>query len=564
MKTMRVLISATVLSMAAHGVLSAQAAPDRIYVNGKIVTVDDYFSIGEAVAVGGNRFMATGTTEEIRALADADTIVTDLGGRTVIPGLIDNHNHVVRATEYWPNEARLDGVTSRAEALNILGAKADALADGQWLMSLGGWSQAQFLDSQDDFTRAELDELAPDRPAFIQAVYSHAFVNTAWFEAMGIAIAISADEQAAAEGLAAQVARDADGRATGRVNGGFPMVELALERFPPVTSEEQIEAVKASFAHLNSIGLTAVYDPAGVGIRRESYVRLREIAAEGELTVRIYHTLGGSTPRTPQDVRDLVAEIQASKPFQGDAFVDLIAVGEIYYTPFHWDSPTEPTSPNDEDIDWARQVLLESARGGWSVQTHAIQPATIDFLLDTIAEVNAIHPIRPLRWSITHADNITAGQLERVRHLGMNVQLRSNPVMGGREPVFERFGDAAYDMPPLRMVQESGVSYGLGTDGTKAAQIDPFVTLWWAVTGKALNGEVIQHQTLTREEALIATTRANAQLMFQEQNIGAIKPGLLADMVVLDRDYLTVPADEIKDIRPVATFVGGSMVYGSL
>ena len=173
-------------------------------------------------------------------------------------------------------------------------------------------------------------------------------------------------------------------------------------------------------------------------------------------------------------------------------------------------------------------------------------------------------PVRPLRWTITHADNITAGQLDRVRQLGMNVQLRSNPVMGDRGPVFEHFGDAAYHMPPLRTAQESGVSYGLGTDGTKAAQIDPFVTLWWAVTGKALNGEVIQHQTLTREEALIATTRANAHLMFMEHDIGAIKPGLLADMVVLDRDYLTVPEDAIKDIRPVATLVGGRIVYGGL
>ena len=204
------------------------------------------------------------------------------------------------------------------------------------------------------------------------------------------------------------------------------------------------------------------------------------------MTLRVYHTLGGSMPRTPQDARDL------------------------------------------------------------------------------IAEVNAVHPVRALRWTVTHADNITAAQLERVRHLGMNVQLRSNPVMGGREPVFEHFGDAAYHMPPLRTAQASGVSYGLGTDGTKAAQINPFVTRWWAVTGKALNGEVIQHQTLTREEALIATTRGNAQLMFMEQNIGAIKPGLLADMVVLDRDYLTIPEDEIKEIRPVATMVGGRIVYGGL
>ena len=564
MRLIRTLIAVPVLLAFGHGSLNAQEAPDRVFINGKIVTVDDYFSIHEAVAVRGERFLATGSSEEMQALADAETVVTDLGGRTVIPGLIDNHNHVIRATEYWPNEARLDGVTSRAEALEILRAKGEELPEGVWLMSLGGWSEAQFLDSQEDFTLAELDALAPDRPAFIQALYSHAYVNTAWFEAMGIPLDASVDERAGAEGLAARVVRDADGRATGRLNGGFPMVEEALRYFPPVSPDAQVDAVKIAFRHLNSIGLTAVYDPAGVGIRREGYARIREIAADGELTLRVYHTLGGSTPRTPRDARDLIAEIEASKPFQGDDFVDLIAVGEIYYVPFHWDGTIDATDPGEEDIDWAREILLTSARGGWSVQTHAVQPATIDHLLNLVEEVNAVHPVRPLRWTITHADNITAGQLDRVRQLGMNVQLRSNPVMGERGPVFEHFGDAAYHMPPLRTAQDSGVSYGLGTDGTKAAQIDPFVTLWWAVTGKALNGEVIQHQTLTREEALIATTRANAHLMFMEHDIGAIKPGLLADMVVLDRDYLTVPEDEIKDIRPVATMVGGRIVYGEL
>ncbi|MED5534562.1 MAG: amidohydrolase family protein [Pseudomonadota bacterium] len=564
MKLIKLAFTIAISSIVSHSLLLAQESPDQIFLNGKIATVDDFFSISEAVAIKGERILAVGTNEEIESLSEPSTPRTDLDGRTVIPGLIDNHNHVVRATEYWPNEARLDGVTSRSEALEILNAKAETLASGNWLMSLGGWSEAQFIDSQADFTLAELDAVAPERPAFIQSVYHHAFGNTAWFNAMGIPLNASQEEQSAAVGLAAHVVRDVSGQATGRLNGGFPMIELALQNFPPVSSEQQIEAIKSSFTHLNSIGLTTVYDPAGVGIRRESYARLREIALDSGLTVRIYHTLGGSTPRTPQDARELIAEIERSKPFQGNSFVDLIAVGEIYYTPFHWDNTLRPTAPESNDIAWARQILIASAQGGWSVQTHATQPETIDYLLNLVAEVNQIHPVRQLRWSITHADNINAEQLERARHLGMNIQLRSNMVMGGRTPIFEEFGDAAYDMPPLRMVQNSGVSYGLGTDGTKAAQINPFVTLWWAVTGKALNGEVIQHQTLTREEALIATTRANALLMFQEQNIGAIKPGLLADMLVLDRDYFTVPADEIKDIRPVATIVGGRIVYGSL
>jgi len=113
-------------------------------------------------------------------------------------------------------------------------------------------------------------------------------------------------------------------------------------------------------------------------------------------------------------------------------------------------------------------------------------------------------------------------------------------------------------------VQASGIAYGLGSDGTKASQINPFVTLWWAVSGKALNGKVVSKQTLTREEALIAHTRSNAYLLWQEMRLGAIKPGLFADMLVLDRDYFSVPVDEIKDIRPVATIVNGEIVYGEL
>jgi predicted amidohydrolase YtcJ len=133
-----------------------------------------------------------------------------------------------------------------------------------------------------------------------------------------------------------------------------------------------------------------------------------------------------------------------------------------------------------------------------------------------------------------------------------------------RVTLIEELGEAAYHIPPLRLVQDSGIPWGLGTDGTKATQINPFVTLGWAVTGLALNGEKVLTETLSREEALIAHTRSNAYLMFQESNVGTIRPGLLADMLVLDRDYLTVPVNEIMEIFPVATFVGGEIVYGAL
>ncbi len=563
-RLLRILLLAATLSCAQA--IQAQPAADTVLYNGKIVTVDDFFAVEEAIAIRGERIVAIGTDAEMRDLAGSNTTLIDLRGRTVIPGLIDNHNHIIRATEYWPNEARLDGVTSRLEALTLLEEKAAALPAGEWLMSLGGWTEAQFVDDQSDFTLAELDEIAPDRPAFVQSTYDHVFANSRWFDAMGIPLVASRSQQGAQSDLAAYVVRDETGRATGRLNGGIGMVALAIERFPEVAAERQLAAIRAALTHLNSIGLTSVYDPGGVGISAESYTRLRGLADGDGLTVRMFHTLGGGTPSTPAEARDVVAQIEMTRPFQGDHVMDLIAIGEIYYAPFHWDGLFEPRRPNAEDLAAARSILTAAAAGGWSVQTHAAHPETIDLLLDVMTDINAEYPLRQLRWSITHADRVGPTQLERIRHLGMNLQLRSISVLAQprRYRLLEDLGEAALHVPPLRLVQASGVPWGLGTDGTKATQINPFITLWWAVTGHALNGDTVLVETLTREQALIAHTRSNAYLLFQEANIGALEPGLLADMLVLDRDYLTVPADEIRDIRPVATIVGGQVVWGDL
>jgi predicted amidohydrolase YtcJ len=562
-KTILVNLSALILLTVianAHG----QEVPDTIYLNGKIVTVDDYFSIAEAVAVRGNTIQAVGSNQEISSLKGDATLVVDLQGRTVMPGLIDNHNHVVRATEYWPNDARLDGVTSRSKALEVLKAKADELPPGEWLMSLGGWAESQFSDSRRDFTLAELDAISMDRPVFIQSVYDHAYGNTAWFNTMGIPLIASKPELENAEGLASYVLHDNQGKVTGRLNGGFAMIGQAISRFPAVPAEKQAAAIKTAMTFLNSIGLTTIYDPGGVGIKQESYERIRQMSASEGIPVRVFHTLNTDVPTKTEQAREFIKRINATKPFQGDAAMDMIAVGEIYYGPFHWDNVLNAVTPADDVIAIGKEILMAAAAGSWPVQTHAMQHQTIDVLLDVFEEVNREHPMRHLRWSITHADNISPEQFERARHLGLNLQLRSTPVLGDRDAIEKKFGDASYQMPPLRRVQESGIPFGLGTDGTKGNQINPFVTLWWAVSGKALNGDVVTHQTLSREEALIAHTRANAYLIFQEARLGAIKPGLLADMLVLDRDYLSVPVDEIKDIRPVATIVDGEIIFGEL
>src|SRR5262249_54792051 len=145
--------------------------------------------------------------------------------------------------------------------------------------------------------------------------------------------------------------------------------------------------------------------------------------------------------------------------------------------------------------------------------------------------------------------------LARMKELGMYAAVHPWGVINGGIQL-RIFGESAYDMPPLAMIQNSGILWGLGSDGSRANQILLFTTLWWAVTGKMVGGTKVLRQTISREDALIAHTRKNAYLVFQENNLGSIQPGKLADFLILDRDYLTVPADQIKDIHPVFTILG--------
>jgi predicted amidohydrolase YtcJ len=520
--------------------------------NGNIVTVDDRFSVRQAVAVAGGRVIAVGTNAEILDRAGPHDEVIDLGGATVIPGLIDNHNHFVRGTAHWTQEVRLEGATSRDEVLTRLKDRATRLRPGDWLLTLGGWHTDQLRGDRSDLTLGELDAIAGAHPAFVQVGYSHAFVNSALLRAF--------------DGKVPGLVRNADGSPTGRVNGGIVSLNAIAARFPAPGAADGTEGVRAAAAYYNSIGLTSVFDPGGVGVPESAYEHVAALAARGELTLRVLTTLGDATnAQTPGQAAEMAGRIRRAKPFRGDCWHDRIAVGEVYYAPFHWDHPAVPPRPNKEDVAAADEILRAAADGGWPVQTHSVTADGLDLVLGAYERVNAKRPIRPLRWSVTHAEGITEAQLERARRLGVTLQIRSMGVIGGQQHAIEVHGEQAVRrMPPLRAIADSGLSWGLGTDGTKAAQINPFVTLWWAVTGQALGGGVAVDTTLSREEALIAHTRNNAWLTFQEGYTGSIRPGLCADLVVLDRDYLTVPPGEIKDIRPVATVVAGKVVHGNL
>jgi predicted amidohydrolase YtcJ len=208
---------------------------------------------------------------------------------------------------------------------------------------------------------------------------------------------------------------------------------------------------------------------------------------------------------------------------------------------------------------WYR-LTREVARAGIPIIIHTVTEQGIDAQLEQVERINKEIPIRPLRWSFMHMEGVTPAQAERMKKLNMFIAVNPREIVSGGL-LHRSWGDRAFAMPPLKEIQDSGVMWGLGTDAFEVNQFRPFQTLYWAVTGKMVGGTVVNTHTVSREAALIAHTRSNAYLFFRENDLGSIQAGRFADLVVTDKDYLTVPAEEIKDIKSVMTIVGGKVVY---
>jgi predicted amidohydrolase YtcJ len=219
----------------------------------------------------------------------------------------------------------------------------------------------------------------------------------------------------------------------------------------------------------------------------------------------------------------------------------------------------EPISPPEVWNEWGR-FALAAAKAGVPAQLHTVTEKAIDAQIDQLEKVNKQVNLRPLRWAFMHMEGVTPPQIERMKKLNMFIAVNPRPIVSGGL-LHKIQGDKGYAMPPMREIQDSGIMWGFGTDAFEVNQFRPFQTLYFAVTGKMVGGTVVNTHTVSREAALIAHTRSNAYLFFRENDLGSIQPGRFADLVVTDRDYLTVPADQIKDIKSVITMVGGRIVY---
>jgi predicted amidohydrolase YtcJ len=503
----------------APGALAQQAA-DTIVTHGKILTVDAAFRTVEALAISNGRIVATGTSADIARYAGKNTRVIDVAGATVIPGLIDNHFHFTRGADTWHQQARFEGVESRREALRILGAKAASLKPGEWIMVQGGWTPRQFADAPGGFTLEELDGVAPNNPTFVQEGYSVVYANGLALKAVGL--------------------NPADGarrNAQGLVSFQPPM---ALYDAMPKTSAAQREQNLTDFMReLNSTGLTGVYS-----LGQSEFLAAR--AAKGPLPLRLWQTLNfnAADPTSASKAAELISR---SRPNQFDGQHGIFGLGEVLYGPFFDLAPRKEPWPAAIMSEYGK-LATAAARAGWHVHQHVINNNAVTDLLDTLEQVNKTQPLTGLRWTLGHVYDISAVNIARAKAMGITLGVHGAAMQAGAHM-------------PLRRIADSGIVYGLGTDATIVSHYSPFVTLGWVVSGLDVGGNKVLDETLTREEALIAHTRSNAYLFSQEKALGSLEVGKQADLVVLDRDYMTVPAADIKRITPTMTMVGGRVVF---
>ena len=405
---------------AAASMINAQGqAPNLVLSNGKIVTVDDRFTIAEAVALRGERIVGVGTNQEIAQLAGPNTRTIDLGGRTVIPGLIDNHAHIMEEGPIWALELRLDGVELRTEALEMMRQRAIDLDPGEWVFTLGGWAMDQFTDDGSHFTRDELDRVAPDNPVLLQFTRSHTYLNSRAIEAIGLN-----------EMNAPWIVREVGGRPTGGIEAeGINQVGRAR----PAPPEEMFESSSlAMIQDMNRAGLTTAGGPCPANL----VDRFRQFARGGRLNMRFFCFLPTGASGTPDPVDRLLPLIARLKPFQGDNWVDLTAHGESVYRPLHDSMLAPTTNPTREQLFQWRRVATEVARAGLPLHVHATIENTITTFLDQIELINQEYPIRNLRWALAHVDQVDASHIERMKDLGMYLAVHTRPTVMGQ--IFNR------------------------------------------------------------------------------------------------------------------------------
>jgi predicted amidohydrolase YtcJ len=533
---------------------------DLILHNGRFVTMDDARPSADAVLIANGRFAAVGTADEIMRRRDAATTVVDLQGRTVIPGLVDTHLHVIRGGLNYTMELRWDGVPSLADAMRMLKAQAARTPAPQWVRVIGGFCELQFAEKRLP-TLAELNEAAPDTPVFILHLYDRALLNRAALRAVGY----TKDTPEPPGGF---IERDARGEPTGLLvaNPNATILYKTLALGPKLSEEHQLHSTRHFMRELNRLGVTSCCD-AGGGFQAypQDYSVITELQKRGELTVRIAYNLFTQNPK--QELRDFTEWTRTARLYHGDDALRLNGAGEmLVYSAADFEDFRVPRPDMPKEMEGELEAVVRLlATKGWPFRLHATYDETITRALDVFERVHRDVPLANLRWIFDHCETISDRNIARIAALGGGIAIQHRMAFQG-EYFVERYGRAAAEAtPPVRRMLQAGIPLFAGTDATRVASYNPWTCLWWLVTGKTVGGTELYPESnrLSRYEALRLLTAAGGWLSREEDRKGRIAPDHFADLTVLSEHYFDVPADRIRGIESVLTVVGGRVVHAS-
>ena len=543
---------------------AARANPyaDLVVKNAAITTLDPQQPSASALAVKDGKFVFVGEERDLGAFRGPDTKTIDAGGRALIPGLNDSHLHAVRGGRFYNLELRWDGVKSLKRGLAMIREQAARTPKGQWVRVIGGWTPYQFEEKRMP-TIAELNEAAPNTPVFVLFLYSQALMNKSGMEALK---------------LTSESKPPAGGRYEFVDGGGVilhadpsPMILYStIAQLPQLSAEDQLNSTQQFYHELNRFGLTSAVDPGGGGHAYPAdYQASKSLADKHRLPLRIANYLFAQKAGTElQDYQKWTAEEKLTLPKVADKLDDYALEGggeNLVWSAGDFENFMAPRpelkAGMESELTAVTRVL---AKAQWPIRIHATYNESISRMLDVFERVFKETNYRS-RWCIDHAETISDKNLLRIKAMGGAIAVQDRMAFAG-EIFVERYGkDAAAAAPPIRRMLELGIPVGAGTDATRVSSHNPWLSLYWLVTGKTVGGLQLEaaENHLTREEALKLYTVGSAWFSGDEENKGRIARGQLADFAILSSNYFDVPEEQIRNIESLLTVVNGEIVYAA-
>jgi predicted amidohydrolase YtcJ len=534
-------------------------AADTIIHNGKIAT-NGTPSFVEAIVIQEGKISASGTDDEILRQRGSTTRVIDAGGRTVIPGLNDSHMHPIRGGLNYNMELRWDGVPSLADALRMLKDQAARTPPPQWVRVIGGWTELQFAERRMP-TLDEINRAAPETPVFVLHLYDRAFLNAAALRAVGY-------DKDTPEFPGGEIQRDRQGHPTGLLiaRPNAMILYSTLAKGPRLSRRDQMNSTRQFMRELNRFGITSVID-AGGGFQNypDDYEVINELHKRGELTVRFAYNLFTQNPK--QEPADFRRWTTMTSPGDGDDFYRMNGAGEMLvfsaadFEDFLEPRPEMPPVMEEE----LKAVIRHLVEHRWPFRLHATYDETITRALNVYEEVNREVPFDGLHWFFDHCETISDRNIDRVKALGGGIAVQDRMAFQG-EYFINRYGKkSAERTPPIRQMLRTGLPVGAGTDATRVSSYNPFVALYWLITGKTVGGTPLYPESnrLDRTEALRLYTVGSSWFSSEERAKGALVPGQFADLSLLSADYFSIPEEDIKHLESVLTLVAGRVVYSA-